>query len=341
MLPTTTTESTNHNIGVDDATSSISVTKPRSRKSKNNKDGGKSLFARPRVDFLKKFNQKIADIERKEKALLESFGGGAQKFANSKKQPKHQHQEDNSSKNGNKNNNNNIVVNRNRISGGINLKRPRRKLTNAGLNEVNDQKKTEENNKFNDDDVIELKYNITLKTAETSKDFANSESNTNNDLTGKNNKNQKSKPTKSFKKPSALAPSSLPPLPKGFQFPFSKNRFGKHQPKLLSFQIIKSKPDQDDKKKLTSNAEDSLKKKDDDDDEQGKSISSSTKKLSLRDKLKFGRKSFGSLLKQPKKPFFPTPAPPKHNTSTTTPETTPEAYPTQSETTQDDSVQVE
>jgi hypothetical protein len=330
VLPTTTTESTNHNNGssVDSATSSINATKPRStKKRKNNKadggGGGKSLFARPRVDFLKRFNQKIADIERKEKALLESFGGGntAQKFANSKnkKQPKQQEQDNNSSKNGNKNNNNNVViVNKNRISGGINLKRPRRKLTNAGLNEVNDQEKTEENNKFNDnDDVIELKYNITLKTAETSKDFANSESNTNNDLTGKNNKNQKSKPTKSFKKPSALAPSSLPPLPKGFQFPFSKNRFGKHQPKLLSFQIIKSKPDQDHQGKKKEPLK--IENDEEDADEQGKNTSI-TKKLSLRDKLKFGRKSFGSLLKQPKKPFFPTPAPPKHNTSTTTPD---------------------
>ena len=343
VLPTTTTESTtndkNNSSSIDRAPTPISVTKPRNKKRKNNKDGGKSLFARPRVDFLKRFNEKIADIERKEKALLESFGGGnaAQKFAN-KKQPK-QHQQQNNRNNKNGNNHNNNVVNRNRISGGINLKRPRRKLTNAGLNEVStnlenvsdEKKKTEFDT--DDDDVIELKYNITLNTAETSKDFANE-----NDLTGKNNQkqNQKSKPTKSFKKPSLSSP---PPLPKGFQFPFSKNRFGKHQPKLLSFQIIKSKPDQDDKKKPTSNAEESLKKKDDDDDEQGKSISSSTKKLSLRDKLKFGRKSFGSLLgKQPKKPFFPTPAP-KQNTSTT-PETTPEV-PTQSETTQDDSVQVE
>ena len=273
--------------------------------------GKKGLFTRPRVDFLKKFEKKIAEIERKEEALKNSFGGPKVSTGGVKQQKKE-------SKSKIK-----------KISGGIELKRPRRKL--GGLNDFNELKEVETTTQVND--VIEENYIITFNNSE-----PNNKSKTNakegiSDSTTKNFK--KAKPTlpkglpkgppKSFLKGLGLPPQPKG-LPKGFPFPFSKNRFGKHQPKLLSFQIIKSKPE----KKTTTTESPSADGKELENDVTDKTKDSNTKKLSFRDKLKYGRKSFGNLIKQPK-PFFPTPAP-KTTTSPTTPEVP------HSETTQDSQV---
>lgn len=133
------------------------------------------FFTRPRVDFLKAFEKKIAQINQKEKALLDSFGGG----------PK-------SSR---------VSSTNNGLKGDIEdaLKRPRRRFNNQNdnKNEIEEQEET------------------TTTTTEKTEEI--------------------------------VVEKKLPSLPKGLKLPFDTKRFGALQPKLLSFQIIKSKPKSNEK----------------------------------------------------------------------------------------------
>ena len=132
----------------------------------------------------------------------------------------------------------------------------------------------------------------------------------------------KYKPKKKPKIPKFELPKGLP---KGFKLPFSNNRFGALQPKLLSFKIIRTTPTTTTTETSTTISSGSTEVTPPD------TTSSSSKKLAFKDKLKFGRrKTFGSLLK-PKRPkllpsFLPTPAPTTTTlgTSTPIPQTTPE-----------------
>ena len=289
LLPTTlgnySTEET--------TTEKIQVEDLKKEESQRKTNGGNSNFSffKKRGNFLKSLDKKIEHIKYTEKALLDSFGGPQKS--------------------------------KNQISGRVSfgnfdlknsLKRPRRRFNQASKsddsNEVLEEKikvnHTASDIKASEDENASIK--VVDLTTTTTTELPLSE----------NVIEEKKKP----KIPKFELPKGLP---KGFKLPFSNNRFGALQPKLLSFKIIRTTPTTTTTETSTTISSGSTEVTPPD------TTSSSSKKLAFKDKLKFGRrKTFGSLLK-PKRPkllpsFLPTPAPTTTTlgTSTPIPQTTPE-----------------
>ena len=237
-----------------------------------------AFFSRPRGDFLSSFAKKIAEKADREKILLESFGGNKKAPVSS------------------------ILKSSafNEIDG--ELKRPRRRFNvgpgiklNSEHNQIDSQENQTDSNSTNDEEkaIADPSTNATL---------------TNKNITDTDTITEKPQKERNLNGP--------PKLPKGLRLPFDTKRFGALQPKLLSFQIIKpkskttkSKP----KPKITKS--DSKQSKSSSESNSDNSVASKVKtdksKLSLKERLKFGRKTFGALLKSPSNRFklLPTPAP--------------------------------
>jgi hypothetical protein len=240
---------------------------------------GQSLFRRPRIDFLKKLDKK--NNEQQEKALLDSFGG----VENSEKTRPRPRPSPFGGKKPNTGNRNNKPVE--------SYKRPRRRF-NLGLKDLNIPKEEEE-------DENDVKETTPPKVAE------------NITTTEATLKTESPAEKKSF---APLKPPRFS-LPKGFKIPFNTNRFGANQPKLLSFQIIKPKK-KSVKEETTTTTQASI-EIESEEVETTTSIPIFDAKLALKQKLKFGRKTFGSLLR-PKMSLLPPPS------STQTPDPTPDAF---------------
>ena len=190
------------------------------------------------------------------------------------------------------------------------LKRPRRRFNHSSENEVVEQEQKIKANASDEDIKVGNHQNASsIKVV-----------NLTTELPLENEIEEKTKAKIPEKK------SGFPGLPKGFKLPFSKNRFGAFQPKLLSFKIIKTTPT------TTSTTETSTTISNGSTEPVTPPDTTSKSKLGFKDKLKFGRrKTFGSLLKSKRPPklpsFLPTPAPTTTFGPTTTspiPETTPE-----------------
>ena len=239
-----------------------------------------AFFSRPRGDFLSSFAKKIAEKADREKILLESFGGNKKAPVSS------------------------ILKSSafNEIDG--ELKRPRRRFNvgpgiklNSEDNQINSQENQTDSNSTNEEEkaIADLSTNATL---------------TNKNITDTDTVTEKPKKEKNL---------ITPRLPKGLRLPFDTKRFGALQPKLLSFQIIKpksktskSKPKPKITKSDSKQSKSSLEKSESNSDNSvALKVKTDKSKLSLKERLKFGRKTFGALLKSPSNRFklLPTPAP--------------------------------
>jgi hypothetical protein len=233
-----------------------------------------AFFSRPRGDFLSSFAKKIAEKADKEKILLESFGGNKKAPVSS------------------------ILKSSafNEIDG--ELKRPRRRFNVGPGIKLNSEENQNDSNSTND------------------KEKAIADPSTNATLTNKNITDTDTITEKPKKERNLIGP---PKLPKGLRLPFDTKRFGALQPKLLSFQIIKpkskaskSKPKPKITKSDSKQSKSSLEKSESNSDNSVASkVKTDKSKLSLKERLKFGRKTFGALLKSPSNRFklLPTPAP--------------------------------
>ena len=241
-----------------------------------------AFFSRPRGDFLSSFAKKIAEKADREKILLESFGGNKKTPVSS------------------------ILKSSafNEIDG--DLKRPRRRFNvgpgiklNSEDNQINSQENQTDSNSTNGEE----------------KAIANPSTNA-RPLTNKNITDTDTVTEKPKKERNLIGP---PKLPKGLRLPFDTKRFGALQPKLLSFQIIKpksktskSKPNPKITKSDSKQSKSSLENTESNSDNSvALKVKTDKSKLSLKERLKFGRKTFGALLKSPSNRFklLPTPAP--------------------------------
>ena len=318
-LRSTTTEASTTESTSESTPESISESTSKKPTAYKKKKSG--WFNRPRVDFLKQFEAKIGKLKEDEQKLFQSFGSSPNKKAS--KRPLQ----------ASKGIKNDIDA----------LKRPRRRF-NLGISAGNKGSSLKNDPKLNE-------ITTTLAPTKEAENTTISEA-----IIETTTEVIKSSPKT---KPKKLK-GKQPKFPKGFKLPFDTNRFGPLQPKLLSFKIIKGNSKTTTVKTTTvksttakpTTTGNDVTESDEEEEEQvvtEKAVVPKKKdrKSGIRDKLKFGRKAFGALLKPnsrknrynliptPRTPRSTTPAPakpaptaPKNNSNSNT-STTPDTETTQ------------